>query len=838
MFSKLFKKTPPIAKSAPVAVSPPLVSQSDAPIAAKESWEARLQASRDDDVALLALAREAPLVEIKLSAVAALGTEEALRLAEREFRTGNHGVYRLAKQRRLTLMAQRENRAQAAKLIDEATDLATQPMVPANRLVELDKAWQLLDANALTEELQAEYARLSAQLSAQLRERGEQQLVFTRWCIRAKEALHHLTATCAAVDSGIAPESDLAESVDEVQVALASKPTEVAFGAGKGEMGLEDACRAAVQKAAEVTAQLEARNTARETREEEARQQAAAAPASKPSANLAAQHELPNRVKAAEEALVKGQLAEAGKLLLAIDRLLEAGKGTIAANRPLHTRIEAIRNECARLKGWQRWGGGRVREDLLEAAEAMALVAGQLDETTSGKLDIKQTALAIERLRLRWKDLDRLGGAGGKALWPRFDAALKAAYVPIAALQEKHRAAREKNLEARQHLIEVLDAVRLEPGTDQGSTVWREIAHALEHFQNEWRKLGPIEHTVPHKARENLLKRKAASISRIDSPLREARRVAQAAREEYIAQAKALGVGERTRNAIAKVRELQGEWQQHAKSLPLSRSLEAALWSEFKAATDAVFKRRDAEVTARDSEFNEHKAVREALIARLGALNFSTQPAEIERSVASIDREWRSAGEAASSDAKRIDERFRAARAAALLRVEEAGQRAWHQTYDTLLDKLALCEKVEAADDAAGAKRDEPWPVRDALPQAWENALAARFKAALARLDNPNTAEEDPSAVAGATDAVYLRLEMALGIPSPPEFEAARRELKLLALKTAMEGRQAGGAATDDIELLLVSALGRRATASQRDRLRTIIATLRERPANRISGSR
>ena len=67
------------------------------------------------------------------------------------------------------------------------------------------------------------------------------------------------------------------------------------------------------------------------------------------------------------------------------------------------------------------------------------------------------------------------------------------------------------------------------------------------------------------------------------------------------------------------MRELQNEWQRHARRLPLARKVENALWTEFKSATDAVFKQRDAAISAHDGELKANLAVREALIER-GAL--------------------------------------------------------------------------------------------------------------------------------------------------------------------------------------------------------------------------
>lgn len=790
MFSKLFRKKPVIVQPEPISAAARQAAQQTAAADAKGIWAAKLQACRGDDTALLALAREAPLVEIKHSAIAALGSEDALKQAEREFRTQNQGVHRLAKQRHQTLVLQRESRAQAGQLIETAAALLREVMVPANRLVELDTAWRALDANALTEALLNEYAELSAQLTQQLRERGEQQQALGRWTARTTAARQQLTANCAGFAAGSRDEAELAAAVEVVQSALAEKPAFAAANGGESSR-LEETCHAAIQRAAEVVAeqlaQLAAQQAAREAAAAEAQRQAALKPARppKPKANPVSLQALSERVKAAEETLAAGHLNEARAHLMAIDQAHDDGSEKLALSPALRSRIEAVRAEFARLKGWQHWGGGRVREDLVDEAEALARVVSPPDETSAAKIKLKQHAEAIEQLRARWKELDRLGGAGGKALWPRFDAALKTAYLPVAEQQAKLKAARDENLAARQRLIAQLDDIRVEPGDDGSKVDWREIVRTLDHFESEWRKLGPVDHTVPHKARDGLLEARAARLARIEAPLQEARRLAKTERENFISRARALSAGG-ARDSLVKVRELQAAWQQHAKALPLSRSVENALWAEFKEATDAVFKQREAQASARDGEFKAHQAAREALIDRLDALDAATLPDEIEQVVASVDREWRHAGEVASAVAVRLDERFRSARASALQRVADARQGVWHARCDALLDRLARCETLVA---------------------------------------------DQASVVGPAGDALLLRLEVALDMPSPPEYQPARRELKLLALKQALEGRQAGDVKADDVATLLIDALRRSPTSAQRARLHTIITTLRERPA-------
>jgi hypothetical protein len=293
--------------------------------------------------------------------------------------------------------------------------------------------------------------------------------------------------------------------------------------------------------------------------------------------------------------------------------------------------------------------------------------------------------------------------------------------------------------------------------------------------------------------------------------------VEQLKRSKLIERAKVLAADPSARDAIPKVRELQTEWQQAAKGLPLARGEENKLWGEFKAATDAIFKGRDALHAARDAEFKSHLVARDALIARLNALTADTPVAELKRTISDIDREWRNAGEAPRAVAAKIDAKFRAARDTAQKYVAGSANRVWFATCDGLTAKLAICEELDAApaDDA-----EARWQAIAALPQLWERALQARFKSAMA--GNVGATNAD---LAGK---LLLQLEAALNIESPSSSQAARRELKLLALKNAMEGRQSASTSAADIDRMLAQAFGiTRLDESARARLRGVVAALR-----------
>ncbi len=877
MFSNIFRRNEAPAsvaldlQAAKVATEALLAAQEVKQLAIKVEWEGKLQSAIGKDHELLAVAKDAPSVDIKHAAVLALTSEAALKLAEREFRTHDRRVHRLAKQRYEALVEKRETCEAANQLISNATALLNEAIIPANRLVELDLAWRALDQALLENEQNATFAQLQTKLTALMRERSDSLRAVQRWTAEARQALTQLNAACAGISADnkewAALASAIASASDSARIVVLAVPVASSLIlADKDSMAeLVDALQAALHKADQISTRLSildalyqgehsghaessqiadsavatvtpsqrwqalspladthldkllnayfegwgrSQTDARKTRQAEGKQRASEKSKAVQQAHDAALEVI---VKKAEAAIAAGHLTETNKYLISIQE--DQGSKTVSGE--LHVRIHAVQAEYARLKGWQHWGGGLVRDDLVLEAEALAKATVGEDGQPQAKLALKQHTEAIEKLRAGWKELDRLGGATSRELWQRFDEALKTAYQPVAAHLDKLNTERKNNLAARKQLLAALDAVNVAQGEGSNEPDWRGIARALELFQTEWRKLGPVEHTVPHKSRDDLLEQMKACIARLENPLLEMRRAAQAAREEFIARAKALSEDAQGRDVIAKVRAVQAEWQSHSKSHPLLRNVENALWAEFKTAIDAVFSLRDAASTAKEAELKANQAAREALIARVCELNQDTPPADIKRTLAAVEMEWRKAGDPPRNAAEKLNEKFRSACQTALQYVAGSSQRIWNATWDSLSKKLALCEEQEASAQPL-LDSDARWSALPALPTLWEQALQLRFKAD----------EIKPTGI--SFDVVLLQMESALEMESPPAFQDARRALKLSMMKSALEGRDAPSSAKNGIEVLLASALGyAHISVAQHERLDAILATLR-----------
>ena len=837
------------APAADARVDPPGAADS----AERVDWQRRLQAAAGDDAALLGLLREGSPIEVKLAAVAALSTEAALKSAEREFRGHDRRVHRLAKQRHEFALAQREARERAAGLIEEARALSREQPSPWNRLVEIDRLWQALDAGLLEAGQRADYAERVAQMAALARERADESLQFERWSGQARDACAGLTTACAEAASGRQDRPQLAAAGAAARAVVDAAPP-----AAAGSQALDELVRAVelwlalderlavlegeaqglserwMQLAPLADAALDDLLQARHARWQQAQEQTRERRhAERRERDLERQRALREQrtqavsalLELAEAALAAGQLAPTHGHLVEIDKLLAGGVSAGA----LRGRIDALQARYAQLKGWQHWSGGRARDELVQQAEALAAAISRSPaDARAVRLSTRQQIELIDGMRARWKELDSRGGASSRSLWQRFDAALKTAYEPVARQVAVQRAARERNLQVREQLLADLEAVA-PTGPGEGETPdWRALAAALDHFQLGWRKLGPLEHTVPNPARVPLVERMSLAVQRLETPLQEARRVARLQRERLLASARALAADAAIhgRDLGDKARDLQAQWQQHARALPLARADENALWLDFKTAIDGAFSAREAAFQARDAQFRAHGAERAALIERLERVGADTPAAVLGRTLAEVDAAWQRAGPAPRSEAPMLDARFRQAREAVQRWLGGSAERAWQATCDALEAKLALCDELArggGADATGPAEVAQRWSALPVLPEPFEQILAAR--AGLASTG----AQGGGPLRAATTDELLLQLEAAWGLESPPAFEAARRELKLLAMKAALESRRPKVEASTPEQRLAELLRRPGLDALQRERLGAVVIALRRR---------
>jgi hypothetical protein len=530
--------------------------------------------------------------------------------------------------------------------------------------------------------------------------------------------------------------------------------------------------------------------------------------------DTAFEQQLDAELAAAQAALAEGHVAQTASHLAALRRLLEAGG---APSAPMRERIDALQAEYARLAAWRQWSGRRARDELVQQAEALA--AATAGPASGPKLQLKHHAEKIDELRERWKALDRVGTVTPRSLWQRFDTALTVAHRPVAEHVAAQRSARERNRAERERLLGALEALAPPPDGSPPDD-WRALAVAIERFHGDWRRLGPLEHSVEHAARRPLSARMAAAMQRLEVPLQDQRSAARGEREQLVQRARVLAGDLHSRDWMPRVRELQAEWQRQARTLPLARADEQALWNDFRATIDGAFAAREAAFKARDAEQQALWQQRADCVDRLESLPADLTAAQVRQALAEADAQWQRLNTASRGPAADGQRRFEQARERVHRRLADHARQDWIASCDALQAKLALCESLEGADTPAleADERAMQWSQWPASPEPLERALAGRagLKPAMAPLATP-------------TDELLLQFEDRWAVPTPPAFAEDRHTLKLLQLKAALESRRAAAVPTAPLPLLAGLLARTGLDGAQRERLRALLVELRRR---------
>ena len=853
MFKNLFKKSssdaikPTAQTSKPVADVPAAKQKIPVPGPTAEEiaqWKERIAALSDNQAALLEAAHQAPSIELKLAALQSITQEDLLKKAMHGFRDHDKRLYKTAKTAWETAQAKRLTTAKVIALIDTAKNLLTQPSVAVNHVVQLDHDWAAIEHALVDSALVTEFGSLNEQLATKVKTQAQESQAINIWLSEIKTALGEFSSKLNVSVVELINSFHVQPRTEHLQQLVQAAPTSTDT---RCHAAIETALRliAFAEKLTQQSSFLTALPEQGSADEEQAQQlisnwqqlDRTAPDKFKPLqqsidnyfsqwlkkntelyqlnanalekrtraqlAELNAQRRqaVQNDIELAEKAVSEGHMKDLTQLLNQIDQALEQG----SINTGLMHRVEFLKREQTRLKGWQRWSGGQSREQLVEEAN-------QLAELATGKIDIKAHAEAINDLRARWKSLDKLGGSSNQATWQSFDNALTLAYAPIAASIEKRNLARQENLQAREliinDLIQAHSLLATNPpaeGENPHDPDWRAIMHALEQARIRWQKLGPTEHTLPKQALEGdsaVTTRYASAVTVLQEPLAIAHEKGIKQRERLIHAANKLAQTDLlSRDLIDQIRQLQTQWQTTAKSMPLFRHDENKLWTTFKAATDQVFQTRDQLRSQNEAATQAQISLRQEILKRFESIAELTTVAQIKSLLHEADKAWQACQPIAKSLDSKFNAQLRDAQRQAQTRIDQLERLVKQARLQALHQAVTLCQQREAALHLTGETQTQAlealtdqWNSLEQLPDTWKLALASRF----------NSTSHSSAPTHASLLQTLLSLESACDIDSPAEFQTARQQFKMQALKSALEGGQARRATETDVEQWLL----------------------------------
>ena len=183
----------------------------------------------------------------------------------------------------------------------------------------------------------------------------------------------------------------------------------------------------------------------------------------------------------AEQALERGAAAIAIKIADDL-RLLRQLAGRLSPG--WKSRLVAVEKEVAKLRGWQRYTGEKLREELILAAEKLK----------QSHLAPDLLAKEITAMQDQWKKMDTESGGAPKPLWERFHAATSAAYERVKAHREQQGKEREANAELRRALIAEAAplAALFAEGKVPPAEAWRALPGQRSSLHDRWHNGGPV----------------------------------------------------------------------------------------------------------------------------------------------------------------------------------------------------------------------------------------------------------------------------------------------------------------------------------------------------------
>lgn len=827
----------------------------------------------DDEAAAVEFILQCEFSELRLAAAEFVHSPALIERVHTAMRNTDRRVAKLM-QSRLDAHRHREaehRRAQAA--VEQAESLLKDALLTPNHVAELDRRWSVISAPELDAAFQTARAALARRLEAQV--------ALQRAMIDRVAALRQLGgAGLSAAELGqrldvLAQEQDEALRSPEHPSLPRALVAEFAAGMEKLRAGLQVqeagqaalAARAAFIDAqqAKPVAELNAETLRREWKalphlpqdeqaaELQRRFDALLATVPQPEPRKPKE---PREPRPAQEGVAKAPVKEGTKegtkdnrprgadqhfidTMDAMEAALQQGSLGAAADHdktlkdarekgmrltPAQSdRLAHLRAELKRLSDWARWGGNVSREELIKTVEALP----------TQNLAMSELAKKVGSMRDRWKALDSLSGAAPKSLWERFDAACTTAYAPAAAHFRHLADERHANAARGQALVEEAQAeiARLR----EGSVEWKHVAGTVQRLRLAWSHLGAID----RKEKKRLDALFADALNVLQGPLEEQRKAEMAEREAIIEEAAAIDPHDR--HAIDTMRALQQRWQDHARSLPLERKSEQALWQRFRAVCDDVFQRRKETMHEADVERRAHEAAKEAISARLEAAADGVTPATVGKLLREAQAEWQAIGPVPRAHEARVEKRYHAAVALVQQHADQVRRAAGVAQAGMLRDKLRLVQELEqavAADNAGDTDWEARWSGLPPLDADMERTLRTRFDAALAALRG--NAEQRAAYGHKLEDNrgkllhELLRQEIGAGIDSGPEFARERLKLQVEVLQSSLKsgqsagqgsGRGAQGGATAQLrDLCALAALVDARTASRLEQLALRVA--------------
>lgn len=255
--------------------------------------------------------------------------------------------------------------------------------------------------------------------------------------------------------------------------------------------------------------------------------------------------------------------------------------------------------ELTKLLDWKRFAASEKKRELIDKMSALS----------TEEIPPATKARQIRELQDEWKLLGH--SDDNDALWIQFSELSKTAFEPCKLYFKERKEKQAANLIARNNICEQLEAYV--SSLQDKEVDLAEVARLEQKARADWKTFAPVA--------QNKIKSLQNRFNKVLTELKQQKRGAlqahNAQKQALIDQAKALVADEDLAGAINTAKKLQSEWKALG---PGSFKDDRKLWTEFRAACDALFARRDEKSRAQKQESRKASSTARDLIRQISAL--------------------------------------------------------------------------------------------------------------------------------------------------------------------------------------------------------------------------
>ena len=343
------------------------------------------------------------------------------------------------------------------------------------------------------------------------------------------------------------------------------------------------------------------------------------------------------------------------------------------------------------MRQWQSWHNENDRASILDELELLA------KEPASQEVLDK-----LKNLGNKWKNIGPISQAKFEEFRDRFQGLFEQIKQNCAPFIEERIAQRVKNLADKEALCQKAEELMA-----NAEVVWKDKVKAMQEIQDSWKAIG----MVPKENLAALIERFKKVTGEFYAKHKELLKQEDKNREEHYTkklalceEAEALKDSTDWNATSNKLKQLQEAWKSIG---PVPKSKSEEIWARFRNACDSFFEKKRSHFEEMDASKQENLTKKEAICAKLEALDLSSITAEISETVKDLQNQWKEIGMVPKEAVETINGRFSA-------------------FINQFLDKLSLTDEALKAKlaEIKGKKQEMIEKVKQFAESAGSNQLA------------------------------------------------------------------------------------------------------------------